>query len=1142
MNNLSFTDRAPLSGFRLHKLEVYNWGTFNSTSGQVYSVRPAGQSTLLIGQNASGKSTLVDALLTLLVRPAVRNYNVAAGAHKQERDERTYIKGAFGRFSRDEDNRADVQFLRPSGSHYSALLACFRNEASGDVFTLAQVLYLNSEGRVEKVYCFAPEERSIAADFAGMTSMEKVRQQMEKRGFRATTRYTEYHSWFAKATGVRSRAMDMFNQTVAVKDIQSLNRFIRDHMLDAKPWADKVDELLNHFTLLSEAHQSLVRVRRQSHLLQPVVERGASYRELATQLARAQRLLGAADSFFRQQTVVLLTPQCQSWRDDLVSANSRSDDLARQIAAMQEEARRIKNEIDQAGGERLRQIPLLIDKHETAARAKRDTAARYQEALRAAGFTEPVTDEAGFAAVHSRLGQVLADLQERIEDDDRRRVDLAVQRRNVNDKLQEESRELEALSKRQGNLPETLAELRRRLCEDLRLPEKDVPFAAELIAVKSDERQWEASIEMVLRGFALSLLVPQRHHAQVSAYADRTQLIDSRGRGQRLVYLRVGARAASSSGPPPHPRSLLRKLDFRENHSLLPWVKAELEERFDFRCCETIDEFQGVHDLALTRERHLKVRGVRHEKDDRPHASDPRHFVLGWDNREKRRRLAEGIQQRQADLQSLDRQMDALGQELNKRRMQQTAAEQLQQVAEFGSIDFAANEREIEALRREKQILEEQSDTIRMLKQRLAEVDSRQVGLQSARERLIGDIRDLERQIGDGERLVAAAQRQLERRRADGTLEQHSQSFTELEALLHEEPLTAVDLVPREQQLQSELRGGLDRLQAQLDPARSELCAAMNRFLREFPEELNDLEARAEYLDSFLGLAEHIQREDLPRHEQRFKERLNEKVIQEIGLLNGALQSEASEIRSKIDVLNQSLRQLEYRPGTHMRLEPRPVRDPEITEFQNSLKECLAGTFEGTLEADEARYLRIEKLITRLREEQRWREKVTDVRRWFDFAARELDDTTGSERGYYEDSTGQSGGEKAKLAFTILVAAIAYQYDIDPHCPRSNRFHFVVVDEMFSKVDDQYAEFALELFQNFGLQLLIVAPLDAKARVTEPYVGSYLHVVKDARTSESEVFSMTAREFEAVVEMAGTAEGNGQAPLAAIARPLRLPR
>ena len=251
-------------------------------------------------------------------------------------------------------------------------------------------------------------------------------------------------------------------------------------------------------------------------------------------------------------------------------------------------------------------------------------------------------------------------------------------------------------------------------------------------------------------------------------------------------------------------------------------------------------------------------------------------------------------------------------------------------------------------------------------------------------------------------------------------------------------------------------------------------------------------------------------------------------MTHEIGLLNAALRTERTEIESKIKLLNESLRQLEYRPGTFMQLEPKPVRDTEIADFQNALNECLAGTFEGTLEADEARYLRIEKLIARLREEQRWQEKVTDVRRWFDFVAREIDSATGSECNYYEDSAGQSGGAKAKLAFTILVAAIAYQYDIPLDRPTSSRFHFVVVDEMFAKVDDQYAEYALRLFQKFGLQLLIVAPLDAKACVTQPYVGSYLHVVKDVKTNQSEVFSMTAREFEEVVaESVGDHRGNG---------------
>src|SRR4029079_18155189 len=106
-----------------------------------------------------------------------------------------------------------------------------------------------------------------------------------------------------------------------------------------------------------------------------------------------------------------------------------------------------------------------------------------------------------------------------------------------------------------------------------------------------------------------------------------------------------------------------------------------------------------------------------------------------------------------------------------------------------------------------------------------------------------------------------------------------------------------------------------------------------------------------------------------------------------------------------------------------------------------------------------------------------------------------------------------------------------YQYDLDPTGKTPAKFHFVVVDEMFSKVDDQNAQYALKLFQQFGLQLLIVAPLDAKARVTESFVDCYLHAVKDEATHQSQLYSMTAREYEEVLK---SFAGNGKAAKARV--------
>ena len=65
---LDFVADNALSGFRLKRLEVLNWGTFD---GRVWTMQLEGRNGLLTGDIGSGKSTLVDAITTLLV-PAQR--------------------------------------------------------------------------------------------------------------------------------------------------------------------------------------------------------------------------------------------------------------------------------------------------------------------------------------------------------------------------------------------------------------------------------------------------------------------------------------------------------------------------------------------------------------------------------------------------------------------------------------------------------------------------------------------------------------------------------------------------------------------------------------------------------------------------------------------------------------------------------------------------------------------------------------------------------------------------------------------------------------------------------------------------------------------------------------------------------------
>jgi uncharacterized protein YPO0396 len=151
-------------------------------------------------------------------------------------------------------------------------------------------------------------------------------------------------------------------------------------------------------------------------------------------------------------------------------------------------------------------------------------------------------------------------------------------------------------------------------------------------------------------------------------------------------------------------------------------------------------------------------------------------------------------------------------------------------------------------------------------------------------------------------------------------------------------------------------------------------------------------------------------------------------------------------------------------------------------------------------------------LIQRFEQEERWTAKVTDVRNWLDFSAEERyreDDTT---KNYYSDSSGKSGGQKTKLAYTILASAIAYQYGLDQHEERKQAFRFVVIDEAFVRSDEMNARYAMELFKQLDLQLLVVTPLD-KIHVIEPYITACHYVTNNQEENDSKVYNFTMSEY-----------------------------
>ena len=108
---------------------------------------------------------------------------------------------------------------------------------------------------------------------------------------------------------------------------------------------------------------------------------------------------------------------------------------------------------------------------------------------------------------------------------------------------------------------------------------------------------------------------------------------------------------------------------------------------------------------------------------------------------------------------------------------------------------------------------------------------------------------------------------------------------------------------------------------------------------------------------------------------------------------------------------------------------------------------------------------------------------------------------------------GKSGGQKEKLAYTILAASLAYQFKLDWGAAKSRTFRFAVIDEAFGRGSDESTRFALELFGRLGMQLLIVTPLQ-KIHVIEPYVSA-VGFVDNPTSRYSRLRTLTIEEYRA---------------------------
>jgi uncharacterized protein YPO0396 len=1087
-------------GFRLQRLEVRNWGTFHD---KIHVLDPAGRTALLLGENGSGKSTLVDALLTLLVPKTKRNYNLSAGGtKKRERDEKTYVLGAYGSQSASEETRAQIKFLRKAGGPPSILLATFTNHATGEAVTLAQILWVQDED-VRKLFLIARSDRSIRKDFNGLGESRTWKKAFRTKGFEVEESFTDYAGKLVRYLRMESvTTLALFSQTVAIKEITHVSGFIRDHMLEKLDTKELVDRLERHYEDLKQCWEAIRIAKEQLKLLAPIVERAAEITKVDEQLSVTKRLRDALPACFATRLKGLLETEQRLVGEQIHALDSAINNLTNALNELAQKEFSIKQAIDNdAVGKQLTRVQEELDATIETERQRRALAGQYHKCLDDLGVTEEVTTESQFVEFHSWAEDVQKEQSDAITNAANERATAEQEFKRLLSQHESLEEELRSLRERPDLIPEVQRRMRLFIAQGARVEAADLPFAGELMDVKSEfQAHWRGALERLLRGFGLSLLVPEHLYSRVNRFINNNDL-----RG-RVVYHRV-PREVPNFQPPHDKGRVIERMQLKEGHPLSHWVEGELRTHFNYRCCQSIEEFENASGFALTEQGLIRGAGTRHIKDDTTAINDPRNHILGWSNRDKIQRL-EGEQNNVAN--AAQKQADIIaeaGQRQKAVSVRATLAGKLQGFRLFIEIDWRSAVAKREELEKQKLDLERSSDKITKLREQLAEIKKRiseQDAAKTENADKRGGLRD--RQQGNERRLSDCNSTLAMTTESDLAGLDHA--ITEL---LAGTELTIANAFMTQHRVEKTVGDRLIELGSSRSKSVDATTRLMGSFLSEFPDLKSDLHAGEEFITDFLHFEEGVRRDDLPRYDQRFQDLMSRDVLVHVVKFQDTLEDHCEEIRSKIDHLNAALKSIEYSPRTYITIRATQTTDADIRNFRGRLKSCLDHGLAPDGVAREAAFQRISDLIDLFHENPDWAAKVTDTRNWLAFAVEECDRETGKQENIYEDTSGKSGGQKAKLAFTILASAVAYQYGIarDRHNPQS--FRFVVVDEMFSRSDETNSRYALQLFAQFHLQLLIVCPFDARARVVEPFVSSY-HLTLNPTTQYSTVRTVSVEE------------------------------
>jgi uncharacterized protein YPO0396 len=1090
--DLFATEILPSSAFILTHLDLYNWGPF----GGRHCAEIDAKGTAIIGPTGSGKTTLVDALMTLLTHQP--RYNLAStGGHESDRDLMSYIRGVSGAGNNSGDNS---HVARP-GKTITAVSARFDN---GDkAIRIGAIFWVegssSSVGDLKRLWLFSERDDQGLDDWLAIHheggARELKQYARDASDIQINDSKKAYLAQVRRFFEVGENAFTLLNRAAGLKQLNSIDEIFRELVLDDHSAFERAAEVASEFDDLATIHGELETARRQYQSLLPIAETYKKHQATKEALNQNQMLKEILPVWYALAGYQLWTDRIDELDGKIKDSNATLTSLDTAASVLRNKANTLNDIYLQAGGASVEQLKEQITQQERWVDERQQHSGDYRKLATKLGLDDALTPSALFSnqQVCKEKQRELSALQ---EDQDQRVLDQGVNYTKFKDAIKELNDEVQRIKARpKSNIAGHFQEFRSELASALNLNDDNLPFVAELVEVKQEENAWRGAIERAIGGHRLRLVVPP---------AAMKSALDWVNHRNNRLHVRLLEAEMPQSKAQFMEDGFTRKLNFKEH----PHREAlkKLLAGIDRHCVQSPEALRDTPH-GMTRQGLMSGKRGLFEKRDNQRLDED--WMTGFDNRDRLAALNTELSETQIKADQALENLEAARKALTDTRTTHQLYTSLSGIS-FEQIDLPSAESELSVLQERLESLTAPDSDVERARQQFEKVDS--------------ELSDTQRKLSDerAHQGILGTQRAHSTERLAEMLDRIGEGLTDEQQTLadtHFSPPVAgqhdkLDQLERNQT--SELDREIKTLSQQVSGFELKLTQQMANARTMDTGALSETGSDIRDIPEYLERLRILEEEALPEKLDRFLNYLNHSSDQGVTQLLAHIRNEVAVIEERISDLNSTLRRVDFQPGRYLKLEPKRVTHESLRTLEQAQRQLRANALKD--DQGESHFRALENMVKLLRDASDNKRTVSarallDPRYRLQFAVSVIDRETIVVIETRTGSQGGSGGEKEIIASYILTASLSYA--LCPDGATQPLFGTIVLDEAFSKSSHAVAGRIISALNEFGLHPLFVTP-NKEMRLLRDHTRSAILVHrKDVRAT---LTSLSWEELEAYAE------------------------